>query len=114
MEPLKIRNPSVQSPPDHLQASGCDLWTSTLIEWSLTDADIVLLLTACECVGRLVQIRDALATDGIVLTDPSGRKRSHPLLAAEAQIQGVLLRAWGQLDLTDAQPPKIGRPMTGR
>ena len=114
MEPLKIHNPSVQSPPDHLQASGCDLWTSTLSEWSLTATDLLLLTTACECADRLAQIHDALATDGIVLTDPSGRKRSHPLLAAEAQIQGVLLRAWGQLDLTDAQPPKIGRPSTGR
>ena len=114
MKPAKSSTPSVQSSPDHLQASGCDLWTSTLTEWSLTDADIVLLTTACECADRLVQIRDALKQDGIAITDPSGRKRSHPLLAAEAQIQGVLLRAWGQLNLTDAEAPKIGRPMTGR
>jgi hypothetical protein len=50
--------------------------------------------------------------DGVVLVDPSGRKRSHPLMAAESQIRGVLLRAWNQLDLTDDEKPKIGRPST--
>ena len=108
----KLTSVSVQSPPDHLQVPGVELWESTLREWSLTDADIVILTTACECADRLAQIRDALDTDGIVITDPSGRKRSHPLLAAEAQVNGILLRAWNQLDLTDAEPPKVGRPAT--
>ena len=111
MQPLKSIT-SIQSPPDHLQLSGRDLWSSTLQEWSLSDADLVLLSTAAECADRLVQIRTALDTDGIVITDPSGRKRSHPLLAAESQVQGILLRAWNQLDLNDAEPPKIGRPST--
>ena len=111
MQPLK-KHTSVQAPPSHLQSSGCDLWSSTLTEWSLPDADLVVLATACECLDRLVQIRAALDKDGIVIEDPSGRKRSHPLMAAESQVQGILLRAWNQLDLNDAEPPKVGRPST--
>jgi len=110
MQPLKSINPSAQQPPDHLQSAGRSLWLSTLTEWHLSDADLVLLQSAAECADRLVQIREAIAKDGVVITDPSGRKRSHPLLAAEAQVHGVLLRAWGQLDLTDQEPPKVGRP----
>lgn len=114
MQTLKFTAPSVQPPPPHLQAAGRELWASTLTEWTLDDAALVLLTTACECADRLVQIRDAIAEDGVVITDPSDRKRSHPLLAAEAQVHGVLLRAWKQLNLTDEQPPKIGRPPKAR
>ena len=111
MHNLKL-DTTTTPPPAHLRAAGCDLWASTLNDWDLTDSDLVVLATACECLDRLEQIRTALDTDGIVITDPSGRKRSHPLLAAESQTQGILLRAWNQLDLTDAEPPKVGRPVT--
>ena len=108
---LKI-DQSIQPPPVHLRASGCDLWASTLADWDLADSDLVVLTTACECADRLAEIRTAIDEDGVVITDPSGRVRSHPLLAAESQVHGILLRAWNQLDLTDAEPPKVGRPAT--
>jgi hypothetical protein len=98
--------------PEHLREFGRELWRSTLDDWDLLDAELVTLCTACECLDRLADIRTALDTDGIVITDPSGRQRSHPLLAAESQTHGVLLRAWGMLDLTDREPSKIGRPST--
>ena len=111
MHNLKL-DTSTQPPPQHLRATGCELWASTLNDWQLDDADLVVLATACECLDRLTDIRAELDKDGIILTDPSGRKRSHPLLAAESQTQGILLRAWNQLDLNDAEPPKVGRPVT--
>ena len=111
MQTLKFEQ-KIQLPPAHLRAAGCDLWRSTLNDWDLEGADLVVLATACECLDRLEQIRAALDKDGIVLEDPSGRKRSHPLLAAEAQAHGVLLRAWNQLNLTDEEPPRVGRPST--
>jgi len=43
-----------------------------------TDADILLLTTACECADRLVQIRDAINADGVVITDPSDRTLPAP------------------------------------
>jgi phage terminase small subunit len=104
--------PSVQKPPAHLQSAGRALWTSTLADWQLDDSDLVVLQTAAECLDRLGQIRAALDADGIVLTDPSGRQRAHPLLSSESQIRGVLLRAWHQLGLNDDEGPKIGRPVT--
>ena len=100
--------------PEHLREFGRELWRSTMADWDLLDSELVTLCTACECLDRLQQIREALDADGIVLEDPSGRKRSHPLLAAEAQTHGVLLRAWGMLALTEREPPKVGRPSTGR
>lgn len=98
--------------PGHLRDYGRQLWVSTLQDWDLIESERVILLTACECADRLAEIRMALDADGIFITDPSGRKRSHPLLSAESQTHGVLLRAWSMLDLTEREPPKIGRPST--
>jgi P27 family predicted phage terminase small subunit len=112
MEALKISNISIQKPPPHLHSAGRSLWQSTLKEWSLTDADLTVLQTASEAVDRLVEIREAIDADGVVIVDPSGRQRAHPLLAVEQSIRGILLRAWSQLKLTDEEPPKIGRPST--
>jgi P27 family predicted phage terminase small subunit len=112
-QPLKLSLNDLPSPPDHLQESGRDLWASTLSEWELTDADLLVLLTACETVDRLEQIRTSIAKAGVTVRDPSGRVRAHPLLASEAALRGVLLRAWAQLHLDDAPPPKIGRPSSG-
>ena len=112
MEPLKFCTTTVQTPPKYLKASGKDLWTSTLDEWALSDSDLIVLVTACQCADRLTEIRGALDADGIMVTDPSGRQRSHPLLAAESQVHGILLRAWNQLSLDGDEQPKIGRPVT--
>lgn len=105
---------SVQSAPDHLREAGRELWASTLREWSLSDAELCTLTVACEAADRLSDIRTELERDGLIMVDPSERKRAHPLLASETQAQGVLLRAWKMLNLTDAEKPKIGRPPTGR
>jgi hypothetical protein len=79
----KFKLPSQQTQPPYLQAAGRELWASTLREWDLADAHLVVLTTACECTDRLVQIRAAMDADGSVLTELSGRKHSHPLIAAE-------------------------------
>ena len=113
MEPPKFRN-SVMTPPEHLKAAGKYLWTATMDEWALEDSALIVLATSCQCADRLTEIREALDRDGIMITDPSGRQRSHPLLAAESQVHGILLRAWNQLSLDDDEPPKIGRPVTRR
>ena len=104
--------PSTQTPPEHLRSAGRDLWSATLAAWSLTDAELRTLQTACECCDRLQDIREAIDTDGACITDPSGRQRAHPLIASESATQGVLLRAWAMLGLSDEEKPKIGRPPT--
>ena len=112
METLKFPDSRLQKPPDHLQSPGRSLWSSTLREWSLSDAELKVLCTCCEVTDRLAEIRLQIADDGIVEVDPSGRRRSNPLLAAEAQFHGILLRGMKQLNLTDVTRPKIGRPST--
>jgi P27 family predicted phage terminase small subunit len=112
-EPLKFSLPGLPLPPDHLQSPGRDLWTATLTEWQLTAADLLVLQLACETVDRLSQIQISIDKAGVTVRDPSGRIRAHPLMAAEAALRGVLLRAWAQLHLDDSEPPKIGRPPRG-
>ena len=109
---LKFSRPDLPSPPDHLQSSGRALWSSTLADWNLQSSELVTLALACECKDRLAEIREQIAAEGILITDPSERKRSNPLLAAEAQIMGVQLRAWKMLDLVERVKPKVGRPST--
>ena len=109
---LKFTRHDLPSPPDHLQSSGRALWSSTVADWNLQESELVTLATACACADRLAEIREQIEAEGVLITDPSERKRSNPLLAAEAQIMGVQLRAWKMLDLVMREKPKVGRPST--
>ena len=110
----KLETPGNTGIPEGLHKAGQDLWRSTLEEWDLSEAALALLQVACQQADRIAECQQIIAQDGILVTDPSGRKRAHPLLPIEKEASNVLMRAWRMLDLTDEDPPKIGRPSTGR
>ena len=103
---------NLPDPPSHLLQAGRELWRITLEQWDLSPTDLPLLAVACEQVDRIAECRRIIESDGLMLTDPSGRQRCHPLLAVEKEANNLLLRAWRQLDLSDDMPAKVGRPST--
>lgn len=108
-----LGKPGLQAVPPELQATGRELWLTTLNEWDLAESDLALLRVACQQADRIAECQEIIATDGILVTDPSGRQRAHPLLSIEKEAANTLMRAWRMLDLNDAEPPKIGRPPIG-
>lgn len=72
--------------------------------------ELVLLQVAMEAWDRAYQARAEVEKDGLLVVDPSGRKRPHPALQIEKDTKLVFLRAWRQLGLDVEPPGPVGRP----
>jgi len=71
---------------------------------------LVLLQVALEAWDRIQAARAEVDRDGLIITDPSGRRRPHPGLQIEKDQKLVLLKAWRQLGLDIEPPGAVGRP----
>jgi len=94
--------------PGHLSAEARRWWDRITAGWSLDDAGLLILQAALEAFDRLRQAQAVVAEDGVVVEDPSGRKRAHPALSIEKESRLALLRAWKQLNLEQAPAPPVG------
>jgi P27 family predicted phage terminase small subunit len=79
-------------------------------EWEVGRDGLLVLQVALEAYDRLCQARRLIDTEGIIITDPSGRRRAHPALMVEKEARLGLLRAWRQLGLDVEPPGPVGRP----
>ena len=109
-----IKSQGYAKAPKDLNQAGKELWSATLAEWDMSDSDMALLHVACQQQDRIVECQIIIERDGVLLTDPSGRQRAHPLLSIEKEACNTLMRAWRMLNLTDSEAPKIGRPQMAR
>lgn len=100
-------------PPKHLSAEAKRIWRQVVAGWELDEGALLVLRQALEAFDRLNQARELIDHEGIVVTDPSGRRRAHPALAVEKEARLALLRAWRQLGLDVEPPGPIGRPAGG-
>lgn len=97
-------------PPKHLSREAKAIWRQVVQGWEMDEGGLFILRQALEAFDRLNQARELIDREGIVVTDPSGRKRAHPALMVEKESRLALLRAWRQLGL-DVEPPlPVGRP----
>lgn len=98
-------------PPKHLQTEGRELFERVQAEYAITDAAGLALLTrAAECLDRLTEARELLATDGPVTKDRYGTMKAHPANKIELDSRNGFLAALRALNL-DIEPLKaIGRP----
>lgn len=100
-------------PPKHLSDEAKSIWRQVVAGWEIDEAGLLVLRQALEAFDRLNQARELIDREGIVVTDPSGRKRAHPALAVEKEARLALLRAWRQLGLDVEPPGPVGRPAGG-
>lgn len=100
-------------PPVHLSRAAKSWWRKIVTDWDLELDALLVLQVALESYDRLVQARSLIDEEGIVVTDPSGRKRAHPALAVEKEARLALLRAWRQVGLDVETPGPMGRPPGG-
>jgi P27 family predicted phage terminase small subunit len=101
--------------PRHLGHEGRQVWAQLHREFSFDPADIVLVSLLCDCAERVALAREQIAREGLVLESGKTRKR-HPAVEAERAARAQLLECWRvlRLNAVDADPPKIGRPPSGR
>jgi P27 family predicted phage terminase small subunit len=103
----------MDSPPEHLQAAGRELWQRISTEFHCSDAaGQALLATACEALDRARMAQAVILAEGMTVPDRYGGSRPHPCIAIEKDAHRILLAALRQLNLDAAIVPKRepGRP----
>ena len=86
--------------PAHLTPASRKLWARLLEEFSMDDAAARMLLTsALEARDRAEAARLSIAADGLTVRDRFGQTKPHPLLAAERDAHGMMVRALRALRL---------------
>lgn len=85
--------------------------TGILEEFELEPHHLRLLELAGQAWDRCQEARRVLATDGAVVTDRWGQKKTHPACAIERDSMGSFARLMRELNLDvappDARPPVI-------
>jgi P27 family predicted phage terminase small subunit len=97
-------------PPRHLSKESKKIWQNITEGWVMEMDGLVLLQVALEAWDRIQAARAEVDRDGLIITDPSGRRRPHPGLQIEKDQKLVLLKAWRQLGLDIEPPGAVGRP----
>ena len=98
--------------PKHLRSTDARrLWRRTVDSFDLQEHHLSLLDAACKAVDRLVESRDLLDRDGLVVTDRTGGLKQHPAVAIERDSRIALARLVRDLGL-DVEPS--GQRAAGR
>jgi len=108
-----MRHTQGPEPPEYLSDEACEVWKTLNDEYNFETSDLMLLQTALECYDRLQICRRLIDKEGVLVEDPSGRKRAHPALTAEKEARSGLLQAWRLLALDEEPPGPVGRPAGG-
>ena len=97
-------------PPKHLSKESKKLWRSICSQWDFDASGFMLLQTAFEAYDRLLEAKNIIDRDGIVIETPTKFKKIHPALRIEKESRAGFLQAWRMLNLDIDAPGDIGRP----
>jgi len=84
-----VSRSDVPKPPPETRAPGRRLWESVVVDFSLDEHEMALLVEAVRTVDLLDQLDVAVRRDGVLVEGPSGI-RAHPA-AVEARQQRIAL-----------------------
>jgi hypothetical protein len=85
--------------PPGLSATSRKLWNEVTQAWELDPDRLAILAVALRALTRCEEAEATVKTEGMMLTDPSGRRRSHPLLVVIREERSGFLGAMRQLSL---------------
>jgi phage terminase small subunit len=89
---------TAKQPPEHLSEAAKARWRELVGDGRDWDFDELVVLTAgLEAFDRLAQARALIDSEGLVIEDPSGRRRVHPAAQIEKESRLAVLRAFRQL-----------------
>lgn len=83
-----------------LRAQGRAFYVSTLADYDLSAAELLILEQVCRQLDTLEALRDAVQFDGTMIRTNQGQ-RPHPALSEIRQLQLALARCVAQLALPD-------------
>jgi P27 family predicted phage terminase small subunit len=96
-------------PPDHLTDEGKKLWRKIAADTDLDEPALLILQTMVEQYERVLEARQLIKLDGIVVKDRFGQQKQHPACAIERDANAAMMRAWRLLgyDQADSQQAKL-------
>ena len=88
-------------PPVALQGEALALHDRLLGEFDFADAaSLAMLKELCGTLGRLREVQQVIAAEGLTVEGSQGQRRPHPLLATEDMLRRSLLAHARSLRLT--------------
>lgn len=98
---------SVPSPPADLSPDSTALWEALAQDVVVTmggaQVDFVVLYDLLLARDRLAEIRETLATEGLIVTGSKGQSRPHPLLVSESVLRREVAQGLRRLRLDSAE-----------
>lgn len=102
------------TPPRHLDKPGRDLFKRLVMDYAITDAGgLALLTTACECLDRMRQAQAAIQEHGALVRDRYDQLKNNPACVLERDARNGYLAALKalQLDIEPGVKQAPGRPL---
>jgi P27 family predicted phage terminase small subunit len=93
--------------PENLTGGAKDLWIEITTAYDLDVGGLAILKAACECYMRVCQCQEIIAAEGLIQTDPRGKKTEHPATRVERDNKALMARLIGKLGL-DLEPLNPG------
>jgi P27 family predicted phage terminase small subunit len=108
-----LNKSTVPTPPKHLSAESKALWSSLLTDWEMTDDMLAILRNALEANDRVIEAKNILDKDGLIVIDRFGQKQKHPAASIERDNRALMARLLASLKLETEAPRGPGRPPGG-
>ncbi len=90
---------SVPAAPKGSKAAGKRLWKALVVAYDFEEHEMALLRQAVRLVDTLEELDDLVASEGPVITTPSGQQKTHPALVEARQSRIALARVLAVLRL---------------
>jgi hypothetical protein len=98
--PTLVRPRHHPPPPKSLAPAEVDYWNSILSQYALEgDAALSIFEMACNARAHERMCNDVIAKEGVIVIDPRGNKRAHPLVREAAVARNSFLAAMRALNL---------------
>jgi P27 family predicted phage terminase small subunit len=106
-------------PPENLSTEMTQWWRQVVRAWKLSAHHLRVLQAAAESWDRMVEAREVLEKEGLVVTDRFGQKKQHPAFGIERDSRLSFVRCVRELALSDEQlpdtrPPRLSGRYAGR
>jgi P27 family predicted phage terminase small subunit len=99
--------------PVHLSRKSKKLWRELNATWEFEINHLLLLQTALECYDLMIQARDLVKDEGIIITAKNGYRQKNPALMIWKDSRAHFFQAWRLIGFDEEPPKDVGRPPLG-
>jgi len=111
---MKINKPKESPAPPHLKPRSKAFWKSLCSTYVFEAHDLERLRIVCEALDTIDACEESMRTDGLLVLDRYGCKRTHPAFATARDARALVLRGLRELAVDVAVPEESRLPRQDR